>query len=98
MVMTAWISLGIFLVVKSDLKSCVHDSLWAMSIIFMVIIGVWIVVQGVYTLIKSITCTCIEPEPEFDDLWRQWRLQPNLTPVMETSVILDDDDLFISDH
>jgi hypothetical protein len=101
--MTGWISFGIFLVVKSDLKTCQHDSLWAMSIIFMVIIGLWITVQCVYAIIKSVKCSCIEPEPEYQDLWRKWtthnphndRDDRDVSDDLITSVTLNEDELFL---
>lgn len=47
-------ALGIFLVAKSDLGSCQHDSLWVMSIVFIVTILLWITFQIVYGIIKCI--------------------------------------------
>jgi hypothetical protein len=102
MIMTVCIGFGIFLAVKSDLKDCKHDSLWAMSIVFMILIGIWIIVQGVHTLIKTVTCLCIEAEPEYEDLWRKWKTSPTEdSPLIVTSsssitsVNLSDEELYI---
>jgi len=58
--LSAWIGLGLFLLSRSDLKTCPHDSLWVMSIIFLVIVACWIISQIAYITIKIVNHICVE--------------------------------------
>lgn len=54
----AWVVFGVYLVANSDLKSCEHDSLWVMSIIFIVSVALWILFQIIYITIRTINNRC----------------------------------------
>jgi hypothetical protein len=64
-----WIGMGIFLANRSDLRTCSHDSLWVMSIIFLVIIVTWILVQIVYAVVKIANYICVTQEIQYQQLW-----------------------------
>ena len=48
----AWTGMSAFLIFNSDLKSCAHDALWIMSTIFTVTLGMWLICQTLYAVIK----------------------------------------------
>ena len=63
--------LGIFLAMRSDLRTCEHDSLWVMSMIFMVIIGIHLVLQTVYVIVQLINSYCVTREFRYEHI-SQW--------------------------
>jgi len=67
--LTSWIGLGIFLVIKSDLRKCQHDSLWLMSMIYIIIVGIVIFIQVFYTIVKKFSNRVRSEEPSYHELW-----------------------------
>lgn len=65
-----WIAIGIFLVSKSDLQSCEHDSLWVMSLAFIIVYGVWLVFLLSWVIVKNVDCGALSHhEPDYHQLW-----------------------------
>lgn len=67
--LTGWVCLGLFLITRSDLRTCSHDSLWVMSIVFLVIISTILVIQITYAVIKIVNHICVTQEIQYQQIW-----------------------------
>ena len=68
-----WIGLGIFLVAKSDLHTCQHDSLWIMSLVFITVYGLWTLFLVLWLVLKNVECDCCgllrNQQPNYHEIW-----------------------------
>ena len=49
------ITIGIYLLVMSDLVTCEHDTLWAISVVWVIITSAWIVSNILYILVSAVS-------------------------------------------
>jgi len=72
-----WIALGILLLVKSDLKTCEHDSLWVMSLVYIIAMSIWNMAQIFYEIVKCMDLRVSSSEDQEDHLnnfvYSHWR-------------------------
>jgi hypothetical protein len=57
-VLGLWGVLGVYILAVSDLSSCTHNSLWMMSIMDIIFIGIFISVYSIIQFYSCCTCKC----------------------------------------
>lgn len=67
LLVTAWASIGVYLLVHSDLEKCAHDSLWIVSLVNLTSVGLFIMCLTMYVI--YIYCRYKQKQMVTQEVW-----------------------------